>query len=140
MPETRMINIGLSFSADTSKARAELEKLKNDLTKAISTATFDSSRVTSKGLFNDAIKQAEQLRAIIEKATDATGNFNLTKFTNELNKSGSSMTQVYTTLSRIGATDTFNNLAKQIANADARTKILTGNVKKFFDGLKNTAM
>lgn len=141
MAAGQMINIGLSFTADTSKARAELEKLKNDLTRSISVADItNSGSRTTKAQFDTAIQQATQLRGILEKATDASGNFNLTKFTRGLDSAQLKMKDVYVALHRIGAGEEFNNLAKQIANADTRTQLLEGSVKKFFTGLKNTAM
>ena len=136
MPD-KTLQVGLSFTADTSKARAELQKLKDDLNKAISTSKIGESTDLK---FDNAIKQAAQLRGILEGATDAVGNFNLTKFTRELDKSGMSMREVYTSLKEIGATDAFNQLAQQIQNSNANVQILQGSFKKFFDGLKNTAM
>lgn len=133
----RQIGIGLSFTADTSKARQELEKLKNDLSKTITTVNIGKSLSPE---FDNAIEKATRLRGILDGATDSVGNFDLTKFTRELDKSGMSMKEVYTSLHRIGADDTFNRLAEQIQGADARVNVLTGHVKKFFDGLKNTAM
>lgn len=137
MAADRQIQVGLSITADASKARQELEKLKSDLTKTISSAKIGE---TTTPKFNEAIKQAAQLRGILEGATDSIGRFDLTKFTRGLNQSGMSMKQVYTSLKEIGATDTFNQLATQIQNANANVSILHGAVKKFAEGLKNTAM
>ena len=99
MPD-RNFQVGLSFTVDASKARQELEKLKNDLSNAISTAKIGEN-TTAK--FDEAIRKAAQLKGILEGATDPFGNFNLTKFRQELDKSNMSMRQVNTVLKEIGA-------------------------------------
>lgn len=133
----KQIQIGLSFTADTSKARQELDKLKNDLSKTISSAKIGEATTPQ---FDKAIEQATKLRGILDGATDSLGRLDLTKFTRALNQSGMSMKDIYTSLNRIGANDAFVNLAQQIQGADANVQLLHGTFKKFFDGLKNTAM
>ena len=135
--EDRRINVGLSFTADTSKARQELAKLKDDLTKTISTSKIGQNTDLK---FDKAIQQAAQLRGILEGATDSVGNFDLTKFTRQLNASGMSMKQVYSSLKTIGAESVFDDLAAQIQNSNANVQILSGSLKKFAQGLMNTAM
>ena len=137
MADQRTINVGLSFTADTTKARQELAKLKDDLTKTISTSKIGQDTTAQ---FDEAIKRASQLRGILEGATSATGDFNLTKFRNELDRSGMTMQQVFTSLKEIGATDVFNDLAAQIQNSNSRANTLSGTLKKFAQGLMNTAM
>ena len=137
MADQRRINVGLSFSADTSQARQELAKLKDELTKTISTSKI--GQVTDLK-FDKAIKQAAELRGILEGATDSVGNFDLTKFTRQLNASGMSMQTVYSSLKEIGAEHVFNDLAAQIQNSNANVQLLHGSLKKFAQGLMNTAM
>ena len=136
MAERQTLQVGLSITADTSKARQELQKLKDDLTKTISTAKIGENTTPS---FDKAIAQATQLRGILEGASDATGKFDLTKFRHELDRSGLTMDQVFTSLQKIGATDAFNRLASQIQNSSSKVSILDGAVKDFFNGLKNVA-
>lgn len=132
------VNIGLSFTADTSKARQELDKLKNDLNK-ITTQGFSGEKITAP--LQQSVEYAGELKAMLDAATDASGKLNLSKFSNELTKSGKTLADfnnVITTGGKEGVA-VMNSLAQQIRSADANATILSGTLKKFFDGLKNTA-
>lgn len=137
MPNGQVLQVGLSFTADTSKARAELDKLKNDLSKT--TTTFGIGKNLDKDL-KSAIDTAMKLQGVLQKATDASGNFNLSKFERSLRQSNLTIGQVQQSLDKIGLSDSFNRLASQINTASTRANVLQGTLKKFYDGLKNTAM
>jgi hypothetical protein len=122
----------LKFNADTVQARNELRKLKLALDEAISGASKDTFKAPSLD-FSSAIKQASELRGIIEGATNAAGNFDLTKFTRSLKASGfaGDLQKVQTVLKGIGAEDSFNRLAMQIAQSNANVNILQRSLGKF---------
>ena len=125
----------LKFIADTNEAKKNL----NDLKQAFDNA-FTSNKIGDKMISPEAIKQAAELRGIIEQAKDSAGNFDLSKFTNGLKNAKIPLEQVGSILHNIGADNAFDLLSQQVLSADANTRILRGTVKKFFDGLKNTAM
>lgn len=125
----------LKFIADTNEAKKNL----NDLKQAFDNA-FTSNKIGDKMISPEAIKQAAELRGIIEQAKDSAGNFDLSKFTNGLKNAKIPLEQVGSILHNIGADNAFDLLSQQILSANANTRILQGTVKKFFDGLKNTAM
>lgn len=125
----------LKFIADTNEAKKNL----NDLKQAFDSA-FTSNKIGDKIISPEAIKQAAELRGIIEQAKDSAGNFDLSKFTNGLKNAKIPLEQVGSILHNIGADNAFDLLSQQILSANANTRILQGTVKKFFDGLKNTAM
>ena len=123
----------LKFNADTVQARNELRKLKLALDEAISGASKDTFKGTPTLDFSSAIKQASELRGIIDGATNAAGNFDLTKFTRSLKASGfaGDLQKVQTVLKGIGAEDSFNRLAMQIAQSNANVNILQRSLGKF---------
>ena len=125
----------LKFIADTNDAKKNL----NDLKQAFDSA-FTSNKIGDKMISPEAIKQAAELRGIIEQAKDSAGNFDLSKFTNGLKNAKIPLEQVDSILHNIGADNAFDLLSQQILSANANTRILQGTVKKFFDGLKNTFM
>lgn len=140
MANKELLEVGLSFSADTSKAKQALIDLKNDISSLYVNTNTSKNGVLSQDL-EHAVNTAKELRKVLENATDVnTGKLNLTEFTRGLDKAGLSLKQCNTELIKIGGNDAMNNLLKQIMNTSAETDILTGSFKKFFQGLKNTAM
>ena len=129
----KTFQVGLSFSADTSKARQEIDKLKNDLS---------NLTVNSKlgALSSSTIDQAAKLRGILEEATRATGKLDLTKFERGIASAQIDMHKLAQEFQKIDGGQFFNNLAQQVMAADTRVNILSGTVKKFAQGLMNTAM
>ena len=78
MPD-KNLTIGLGFSADTSKARQEIDKLKNQLNNlAITTKVSDSFGDLDKSIDN-SIDKVIKLRSELEKATNSNGTLNLSK-------------------------------------------------------------
>lgn len=137
MPETRNIQVGLSFTADTSKARQEIDKLKNDLSKIISSANIGQQNSSQ---FNQVINQAAQLRGILEKATSATGKLDLSKFERGLKTANIDLKAMAQEFQKIDGGQFFNNLTQQVMAADTKVNILSGTLKKFAQGLMNTTM
>lgn len=136
MPE-KTIPIGLSFTADTTKARQEMDKLKNDLSKIISSTNIGQTNSTQ---FNQIINQAAQLRGILEKATTSAGRLDLSKFERSLKSANIDLNAMAREFQKIDGGQFFNNLAQQVMSADTKVNILSGTLKKFAQGLMNTAM
>lgn len=137
MAEKQTFQIGLSFSADTTKARQEIDKLKNDLSKIVSTAGVGQSMSPQ---FNTVISQAAQLRGILEEATKATGKLDLSKFERGIKAANIDLNTMAMEFKAIDGGQFFNNLATQVLQADTQVTLLTGRLKKFAQGLANTAM
>ena len=137
MPEDKRLTVGLSFTADTSKARQEIDKLKNDLSSIISNANIGK---VNSGQFNQVINQAAQLRGILEKATAATGKLDLSQFQRGVKAANIDLRAMAQEFQKIDGGNFFNSLAKQVMAADTKVNILTGTLKKFAQGLANTAM
>ena len=137
MPVKEQLQVGLSFTADTSKARQELDKLKNDLSKIVSTTNIGK---VNGAEFNKVIEQASQLRGILEKATAASGKLDLTKFQRGIQSANIDLRTMAKEFQNIDGGNFFNNLAQQVMAADTKINILSGTLKKFAQGLMNTAM
>lgn len=136
MPDTQL-KIGLSFTADTSKARQEMDKLKNDLSKIVSTTNVGQMNTVQ---FKNVIDQAAQLRGILEQATKSTGKLDLSKFERGLKAANIDLNTMAREFKNIDGGAFFNDLAKQVMAADTGVNILSGRLKKFAQGLMNTAM
>lgn len=133
MPNKQTMEVGLKFTADTTQARAQLKELKTALNDAIGSAKFKTFKGTPGGLdFSTAIKQASELTGIIESASNAMGDFDLTKFTKAFKEAGfKDLSQVQTILHGIGADDAFDKLAMQIASSNANVNLLQRSLGKF---------
>ena len=131
--EDRRINVGLSFTADTSKAREALDKLRQDISKVTVGKEFGAG-------FDDAITRVQKFQGILETARNTAGGLDLTKLNKGLSAAGMNLDQVFLDLNKIGANDAFQSLGTEILNANANVSVLHGALKKFADGLKNTAM
>lgn len=131
------IEVGLRFTADTSNASRQIAKLKDEISQAIQ--NVNNPKTGDLG-FEKAVNQAAQLRGILDAATNDAGKLDLTKFQRGLAAAGLDMHKVYTSLHAIGAENAFGRLANQINQANVHSQMLSGTLKKFATGLKNTAM
>lgn len=133
MADGGSMRFNLTFTADTSKAREEVNKLKQDLEKIISNQNFGKGNL-------QLTSQAAELRGILEDATKATGKLDLTKFERSLRQSNIDLNEMARSFYKIDQGQFFNDLAQQVMNADVRVNLLTGKLKDFAKGLMNTAM
>lgn len=132
----------LSFEADTSKAKRTLADLKTQLDNLyLNTNTSTSALGINKEL-EQAAKAARDLRGLLENSSSATGKFDLTKFTQGLKQSGYSLEDYNKLLMKLGpaGASAMQQLSQQVLQADTKVNVLNGSLKKFVDGLKNTAM
>lgn len=136
------LNVTLSLTADTSQAKAQVKLLQNELKKLSETGGGKSG--TMLGLtkeVNDAIGKVNELRAVLNKATDATtGKIDLSRFNQALAKSGTSLKQYRDSLLALGpqGQKAFTQLATSIANADAKILKAHSAVKSMMTTLVNT--
>lgn len=136
------LNITLSLTADATQAKAQIKLLQTELKKLSETGGGKSG--TMLGLtkeVNDAIGKVNELRAVLNKATDATtGKLDLSRFNQALMKSGTSLKQYRDSLLALGpqGQKAFTQLATSIANADARILKAHGTMKAMLTTLGNT--
>ena len=137
----KQLNVDMRFTADTSNAKAQLQDLQSQLDKL----TKISTSTSGFGL-TDSIKQATiaatQLKEQLTAATNVnTGTLDLSKFSESLRKSGMSLSQYETQLSKLGpeGSKAFATLAQSIATAEIPLKRSNAMLNEFFTTLKNTA-
>ena len=139
----KQLNVSLAFTADTSKAKAELQDLQRQLTQLTNAPVSNSG----KGFFltkeiQEATAAAADLKIKLQQATDVnTGKLDLNKFDQSLKNSGTSLKTYREALSNLGPAGdkAFASLATSIMKADVPLKTTNKLLNEFKTTLMNTA-
>ena len=130
----KQLNVNLAFNADTSKAKAQLQDLQNTLNtliKGSAAGVAQGGLPLTKDLMEAQIA-ADKLNTILHQSMNAsTGNLDLTKFSDSLNKSGLKLEVLKGQLESLGPTGqkAFMSLASSIISADVPlTKSVTSKI------------
>lgn len=129
----------LSFNADTSKAKAEIQNLQNLLSQAMTSQTKEPLGITSE--IAEAIQSAGVLQSVIDKAVNPkTGNLNLGQFNQELSKAGLNVDTCAERLSALGPTGekAFVALAQSVVTAEIPLKRTSTLLSQFATTLRNS--
>ena len=135
----KQLNVNLAFTADTGKARAQLQELQGQLNNILK---MPSTKLSLTSDIKEAIAATAELQVQLQKATNTnTGNLDFSKFNQALKSSGHSLNEYGQQLQKLGPTgqQAFLTLTKSIATAEIpikRTNIL---MKEFATTLANTA-
>ena len=137
----KQLNVSLAFSADTSRAKAQMQDLQKSLDTLIASAGKNSGEL---GLTKDLIKAqgaAVDLKIALQQATTSTGSLDLSKFNSSLQKSGMTLEQYRNKLSQLGpaGTEAFLKLSNSIISAEAPLKRVNTTLEQFKTTLANTA-
>ena len=137
----KQLNVNLAMTADTSKAKAGIQDLQKQLDNLMLTAQKKSGQLGISQDIQKATALAAQLKVQLESATSATGNLDLTKFNEQLRKSGTTITDYRKAFQALGTTgtQTFSNLASAIMKAEVPLKRTNARMQEFLTTLKNTA-
>ena len=136
------LNVNLALTADSSKAKAELQNLKktlDDLSKGSS--ILDSKLGVTKEI-QEATSAAAQLKTQLELATDVnTGKLDLSKFSAGLKQSGVNLEDYQKSLSNLGAAGdkAFASLADSVLSADAPLRQVSSRLSEMKTTLANAA-
>ena len=135
------IKVNLSFTADTTQAKRQIQELQ--------TALMNVSKLPSKesSLFDDkALKEASQaaieLQQHLNQAVNVnTGKLDLSRFSTSLKASNTDLSSYYDKLSAIGkdGQEAFLKLARAISTAEAPVTRVSKRMDEFLTTLKNTA-
>lgn len=138
----KQLNVSLAFTADTSKAKAQLQDLQRQLTQLTNTSlgkTKDGGMVKE---IQNATAAAAQLKVQLESATNvSTGKLDLGKFNDSLKQSGMTLSDYKTQLDKLGpeGSKAFLSLAQSISNAEMPLRRTNALFKEFGVTLMNAA-
>lgn len=130
--------VKLQFMADTSQPQKQLQQLATQL-KQISDLQFESTGI-NKGV-QEAVKSAETLQKVLQKAVNVdTGKLNMGTLTAELNKSGTTISQLSVGLLKLGpaGAQSFRTLASSVAQAEMPIKKMNATLQSMLTSLTNT--
>lgn len=134
------LNISLGVTADTSKAKAQLQDLQNQLTKIINSPT--SNRMDLAKEIREASQAAAELQAHLKNATNVdTGTLDFTKLSNSLKQSGQTLESYAQKLVRVGpeGRQAFQQLTTSVAQSEIPIKRVNKQLTEMWTTLKNSA-
>ena len=136
----KQLNVNLAVTADTSKAKVELQSLQKTLDQLM-TATAGKEKFGISAELQKSVSLATQLKAQLEKSTMSNGNLDLSKFNLELQKSNIKIQDYKTALTRLGpaGAQAFQQLASSIMSAEVPLRRSNTLLTNFATTLKNTA-
>ena len=137
----KQLNVDMRFNAQTAEASAGIKDLQNQLDK-LSRITTSTNGFGLTASIKEAVAAAAQLKVQLDGAMNAnTGQLDLSKFNESLKKSGMTLSNYETQLSKLGpeGTKAFATLAQSIATAEIPLKRSNAMLNEFFTTLKNTA-
>lgn len=136
----QQVKVDLVFSADTNKAKAQINELAKSLDE-ISKKPLNATSLQGDSRIASAAKAAEELRVNLQNAVNVdTGKLDLSRFAAGLQKSGKSIQDYRLALGQVGdiGREAFNQLTVAIASAEAPTTRLNKKMKDFMTTMKNT--
>ena len=137
------IGVNLAFTADTDRAKRQLQDLQNQLSKIISQPMqlqINDTNMTQK--LREASLAAADLKVHLEKATNVdTGTLDFSKLSQSMKQSGTSLNEYANKIKEIGPAgqQAFLSLAQSVASAEIPIKRSNKLVTEMWTSLKNTA-
>lgn len=136
------LNVNLAFTANASQAKAELNALKKSLNELVSGTALKTPDFQFTKEIQDATKAAAQLKVQLDNAINVkTGNLDLTKFSEQMNKSGMSLEKYQNQLYQLGPAGekAFADLTRSITMADVPLRRSSKLLDELWTTMKNTA-
>ena len=136
----KQLNVSLAFSADTSRAKAQMQDLQKSLDNLINSAGKGSNDLNITKELIKAQGAAADLKIALQQATTSTGSLDLSKFNNSLQKSGLTLEQCRKRLESLGpaGSEAFLKLSNSIISAEAPLKRVNKTLENFKTTLANT--
>lgn len=137
----KQLNVNLAFTADTGRAKAQLQDLQNALNKLTSMSESNGNGLGISKDIAQATNEVAKLKAILESSKSATGGLDLGKFNQSIKEGEMSLSKYANTLSSLGPAgdQAFAKLAKSIVTAEIPLKRTNTVLEQFTTTLKNTA-
>ena len=136
----KQLNVNLAFTADTSKAKQQLQELQSSLDKLISSTNTKTGELGLTKELSQASVEANKLKILLEKSTSSTGTLDLGKFSQGLKQSGKELKDYANTLQSLGpeGAQAFAKLAQSITTANVPLKQSNKLLQEFATTMKNT--
>ena len=136
----KQLNVNLAFTADTGKAKQQLQELQQSLDRLISNT---NSKTTEFGLTKElaqATTEASKLKIMLESATTSSGTLDLGKFSQGLKKQNLELKDYAETLQSLGpeGAKAFAKLSQSITTANIPLKQTNRLLHEFATTMKNT--
>ena len=84
----KQLNVNLAFTADTGKAKAQLQELQNTLKNLATNASLKTGGLGLTKELQDAVNAASELQIKLQQSMTSTGSLDLGKFNQSLKSSG----------------------------------------------------
>ena len=136
----KQLNVNLAFTADTSKAKAQLQELQNTLKNFATNASLKTSGLGLTKELQDAANAASELQIKLQQSTTSTGSLDLGKFNQSLKSSGKQLSDYANQLKNLGpeGQQAFSQLARSITLAEVPLKRSSKLLSEFATTMKNT--
>ena len=138
----KQLNVNLAFTADTGKAKAQLQDLQNQLNKVINMPAASLPTQEMEKNLKSATHAAAELKVHLENAMNPkTGTLDFTKLNQSIKSSGSSLTEYAAKLNQIGpeGQKAFMMLAQSVASAEVPIRRSNQLLTELWTTMKNTA-
>lgn len=135
----KQLNVNLAFNADTSRAKAQIASLQQQLTNLMSMPT-SSFPMTAN--IQEAITAAAQLKVHLQNATNVnTGNLDFVKLNQSITQSGQTLSSYASKLQQLGPAgqQAFMSLANSVAQAEIPIRRSNALLSQLGTTLMNTA-
>ena len=137
----KQLNVNLAFTADTGKAKVQIQELQTLLNQIAYTGAISSSTGQLQQDLQKASSAAKELQFHLNNAFNATtGKFDLSLLDKSLKSSKSNITDLSTSLLSAGSTgqQAFLKLAQSISLADQPMLRISNRMREFGTVMKNT--
>ena len=136
----KQLNVNLAFTADTGRAKAQLQDLQNQLTKIINTPTAGLGQDLVKDI-NQASYAAAELKVHLDQAMNQrTGSLDFSKLSQSLKQNNISLSEYAEKIRSIGpeGQKAFTMLAQSIASAEVPIRRSNALLSELWVTMKNT--
>ena len=100
---SKVVQINLAFTADTSAIKAQLQNLQGQLNSLSTNAISSNPMAPLNTGLSTAITHAQQLQVALKNATSIdTGKLNINKFSQQLNQAGLSAKKLGASFQQLG--------------------------------------
>ena len=137
----KQLNVNLAFTADTGKAKQQMDDLSASLNRLMANAGKSAGGLGLTQELAAATNEVAKLQSMLDASKNAFGGLDLGKFNQSLKQNGIQITDYAKTLSSLGPAgdQAFAKLARSIVQAEVPLKRTSGLLSEFKTTLMNTA-